>query len=165
MNKKNSTEEKILDLLMDTTFGSKEKAKREKLGEFIKNDINTAYRELKKNDELSVEEIKLLKECYQILENDSVQSLATIVSILAVCISVLSMIVSLVGIVTGSFGELVNQQKLFGMFLIVIMFELLVSVLIIYFCNKIQATNKENTCLRNNIIASLILIHEEQENF
>lgn len=168
MSKKKNTEEKILNLLISSSFKSNIKTKREKLGESIKRDIYTTYRELEKNDELSVEEMKLLKDCYQAMGDDSVQSLASTLSILAVCISVLSLIVSAVSLVQDLFGGKceagINPLMLYAILLFLITLGLLCMIWIIYSSKKIQIISKENARFRNNIVASLILIHEKEEN-
>ncbi len=167
MNMKKNTTEKILNLLISTSFPSDKNTKRKELGEKIKGDINVAYKELEKNEELSAEEIKVLKECYQEMENDSVQSLASVLSILAAFISVLSLLVSIVSLAKDLFGEnveVVCNPQMSGMLLCFIILEVLCMILVLYFSSKIQSISKENAGFRNHIVASLLLIHEKQKN-
>lgn len=160
MNKKENIADNILDLVVETCFKLPKKRKREKQGKTIGKDVKIAYEKLKEKDELSVTEMEVLKEIYQILRDDSIQSLANIVSILAVFVSVFALIVSIISMVKDSFAE--SCEMVINQMLLITLISLLVAfVIFIGFCyKKIQNINQENIRFRNNLVSSHILILE-----
>lgn len=171
MEKKENTIDKIIDLIVETCFKQPE---REKLGEKIGEDIKNVYEKLKENGELSIEELEVLKESYQILGNDSVQSFAesislltVFISILAIFISILAILVSVIDAVKDSFAEYFamanNQIILSGVNIVCIVLIALFALFAVGFYKRMQDIKQENICFRNSIIASQILIYEKRK--
>ena len=87
--KKNERED-VLDFVMKTSFKGKD-LERKKLGSGIKNDVLNSCNKIERYTD-SHEKKEIIKECYQILQNDSIQSFANIISLLAVMVTIISII-------------------------------------------------------------------------
>lgn len=148
MNQKINTAEKILDVVVRDCFRPKKKSRREKMGEKIKQDIKIAYEELKK-EELSADELEVLKETYQALGNDSVQSLVDIISFLTLFVSLVTLITSI---------DNMDKCPHIIWFLLIGMLACTISGLI-----RVLKISKENSCFRNNIIAAMMLLHDREQ--
>lgn len=149
--KKNERED-VLDCVIETSFKGKDldnkgkdvDRKRKDLGSIIKKDVLNSCNELERRTD-SYEKKEIIKECYQILQNDSIQSFASIISLLAVMVTIISIITEF----DGTYKSIIKTAVI-ALFVILVLW-------------KLDKISKENAQFRNNLLAINLLMYEENE--
>lgn len=147
--KKNERED-VLDCVIETSFKGKDLDNKEKdlerknLGSGIKNDVLNSCNKIERYTD-SHEKKEIIKECYQILQNDSIQSFASIISLLAIMVTTIQLITEFEGTCKS-----IIETVVIALFVISVLW-------------KLDKISKENAQFRNNLLAINLLMYEENE--